>query len=505
MQHKTIPQEPKRMSIRCSYHPVANAAHTCPKCHANFCAACIIRKKTEYHGAMKDYFLCPKCRVYTQRIPFTNLIEPYWKRFPQIFQYPLHLQPLLLIFILSLIHTVSAPYGIIGLIAVFVCFGILLTYANLVLSESSHGSPEPPAIKAETISGNFSIVFKQLAIYALIFFTAYKIFMTLISMAKPELAAIGTALFLMVILFLMPAIFIMLAITKSLFAAILPTVFIRLAWRIGWAYLGLCFFLLLLVSAPTVILGFTWKALPPTVAAFLITLLSSYYMIVSYHLMGYVLFQYHEQVGYKVDYDEGRESAAIPMGPNHKAAAPENSEKSQFLNRINILIKDGDHDAAIALIEQQANREELDLVIAERYFNLLKLNRKNDDLKVFGRYYMRILIKNGAKDNVADVFMTCRSVDEHFLSDDADALFVAARALNEGKHYQEAMSAFLTFIEKYPDHPMTPNAYFFVARLLHEQWTASDRAMKIIEHLMKQYPFHENASFVRAYAKQIQA
>jgi tetratricopeptide (TPR) repeat protein len=493
------------MSIRCSYHPVANAAHTCPKCHDNFCTACIIRKKTEYHGMMKDYFLCPKCRVYTQRIPFTNLIEPYWKRFPHIFRYPLHLHPLLLIFILSFIRTVSAPYGIIGLIVVFVCFGILLTYANLVLFDSSHGSPEPPAIKAETISGSFSIVFKQLAIYALIFFSAYKIFMTLVSMAEPKLAAIGTALFLMAVFFLMPAVFIMLAITKSLFASILPTVFIRLAWRIGWAYLGLCFFLLLLGLAPTAIIGFTWKVLPPPVAAFLITVLSSYYMIVSYHLMGYVLFQYHEQVGYKVDYDEERESSAIRVGPSPIAHTPEDNEKSEFINRINMLIRDGDHNTAIALIEQQATRGELDLAVAERCFNLLKINRRNDDLKTFGRYYMRMLIKYGAKDKIAEVFMTCRSVDEHFLSDDTDALFIAAKALNEGKHYQEAMSVFLTFIEKYPDHPMTPNAYFFVARLLHEQWAASDRAMKIIEHLTINYPFHENASFVRAYAKQIQA
>ncbi|MFO7570595.1 MAG: hypothetical protein R6W75_12435 [Smithellaceae bacterium] len=493
------------MSIPCSYHPGVNAAHTCPKCRTNFCTACIIRKKTESHGSMKDVYLCPKCRVYAQRIPFTYLIEPYWKRFPRIFQYPVHWQPMLLFLILSLIRTVfaSPSPSLIGLAVEFVCFGILLTYANLVLFDSSHGNPQPPAIETQTISENFSLVFKQLAIYALIALAAYQIFVTLISVADPKIAVIGVSAFLLVIFFLMPAILIMLAITKSLFAAILPTVFIRLAWRIGWAYLGLCFFLMLLGLAPAAIFGLTWKVLPQPAAAFLITLASSYYMIVSYHLMGYVLFQYHEQVGYKVDYVEERDTAIMPATPNKKTPGPDDSGKSELLNRINIMIKDGEHDTAIALIEEQAAGGDLDPIVADRYYSLLKLKQKNEDIKAFGRYYMRMLIKNGAKDKISEVFLTCRQLDDQFLIDDADALFVAAKVVNEGKHYPEAMSAFLTLIEKHPEHPMIPNAYFFVARLLNEQWNASERAMKIIEHLMTKYPFHENASFVRAYVRQI--
>lgn len=490
------------MPVSCTYHPGENAAHTCSRCRANFCPSCIIVKKSEVSGVKKNYYLCPKCNIYTEPIPFTDRIEPFWKRFPQIFQYPLHLHPVILILVLSVLQIAFAGFSLLGLIVQLVCMGVLLTYANLALYASSHGNPRPPDFALQKISANFSIVFKQMAIYIIFIVLGYKIATLLFPLIGPEATVGVMAFYILALMFLLPAMIIMLAVTKSLIAAILPHVFIRLAWRIGWPYLALCFFLLLLSLAPAAAANFLSAIIPPKGLWPILTILSSYYMIVSYHLMGYILFQYHEKVGYKVDFD-GEQDAASANRDAKSPAAPVDDEKKQLLSRVNIFIKDGDYNSAMTLIERDTEGHDMDPVIAERYYNLLKLTERSQDLPSFGRYYLRMIQGSNTTEKMAQVFLDCRKTDPGFVSDDADLLYLAAKSLNETGNFQPSIAAFLEFIERYPEHPMIPNAYFFTAKLLHEKLNNGRQASRILQHLISKYPFHENTAFVQSYLRQI--
>lgn len=73
------------------------------------------------------------------------------------------------------------------------------------------------------------------------------------------------------------------------------------------------------------------------------------------------------------------------------------------------------------------------------------------------------------------------------------------------KNYAPALDAFQKFVKRKPDHPFAPNAYFFMAMLLKEQFNDKIKATEILQHLLAQYPFHENASFVEKYLKQMNA
>ncbi len=492
------------MPVSCTYHPGENAVHTCSKCQANFCRACIIVKKSEVSGVKKNYYLCPKCNIYTEPIPFTDRIEPFWKRFPQIFQYPLYLHSVLLILVLSVLQVAFAGFSWTGLIVQLVCLGVLLTYANLVLYTSSHGNLRPPDFEVQTISANFSIVFKQMAIYIIFAVLGYNIATVAFPIIGPGATVGLLAVYILGLMFLLPAIIIMLAVTKSLFAAILPHVFILLAWRIGWPYLALCFFLILLSLAPAAAANFLNPIIPPKALWPIVTILSAYYMIVSYHLMGYILFQYHERVGYKVDFDGEQDTASLKPG-HVSPVSPGDDEKSQLLNRVNIFIKDGDYDSAVTLIERDADGHDMDPVIAERYYHLLKLTERFSDMASFGRYYLRQIQKTGHAEKIAEVFLDGRGVNPAFISDDADLLYLSAKSLNETGQSQPAVSAFLEFAERYPDHPLIPNAYFFTAKLLHEKLDNGKQALRVLQHLVEKYPFHENAGFVQSYLRQVKS
>ena len=82
--------------------------------------------------------------------------------------------------------------------------------------------------------------------------------------------------------------------------------------------------------------------------------------------MGYVIFQYHEEIGYEVDLDE--EEASLDK------TTPERNVENELLNKIDILVKEGKLDEAISLIKDETGGVIFDLNLAERYFNLLVCN-----------------------------------------------------------------------------------------------------------------------------------
>jgi tetratricopeptide (TPR) repeat protein len=483
------------MTLYCNYHPSQFAAYQCPKCGVNLCSNCIIRRKYEQYGQTKNVFICPKCNVYAKELSITNAIEPFWTRLPKFFKYPLSPKPIIMIFIISVLSSFFMGKNIVSALIQFACFGVVLTYSYSVLASTANGNLKPPLISLNTISDDFGIVFKQYAIYLII---------ALISIQLSIKISLFLGLtFLAISLLLLPAMIIMLAVTKSFFAAIMPQVFIRLAWRIGWPYLALCFFLMTLASAPVAILSLIWNVIPKNIVNFFVTFFSSYYMIVSYHLMGYILFQYHEQVGYKIDYDRNDEPIADSKTSIKATASINGRSENEMLNRINILIKEGNFDDAISLIREETHGKISDPIIAERYFNLLQLKKMKPELIEYGRNYIQFLSNTNQKDKLCEVYLLCKSIDENFINNDAACLYITAKALNEKNNHFEAKQAFERFIALDENHVMVPNAQFFIAKILNEKLNEPLKAIDIINNLIKKYPFHENTAYIQSYLRQI--
>ncbi len=492
------------MAIYCNYHPLNYAAFSCPKCHANLCPSCVVKKKREAFGGghAEDIYLCPKCTVFVEKLSFAMAIEPFWKRIPAIFQYPLHLQPVALILILSLIQTLFTSRTITSVIVNMLCAGTMLTYACLVLSASANGRLSPPPIDFEQIYRNFGLYFKQACLYGLIIALAVVLFIKLFPHFGLESTSKLTIAFIALIMLFLPAMIIMLAVTRSFFASILPHVFIMLAVRIGWPYLAMYFFLMLLLL-PAFLADVIKMTLPLGILYFLGTAFSSYYMIVAYHLMGYTLFQFHEKAGFQIDYEGDFHTSVtndLQAGPAAKAAE---NHADHLLNTVNLLIRDGNHDAAIAEMQQNSRRIGEDPVLADRYFNLLNLRQMTPELLAFAPGYIKLMNKSGQKDKICAAYLYCLQFRPDFLEDDPETFFQMGKILLEGNYYMEALKIFDRFIQVYRHHAMVPNCYFYIARIFNERTNNPARAMKIIEWLNKTYPFHENASFVQAYARQI--
>ena len=474
------------MKTVCDYHPTRPAEWNCPNCNDNFCGHCIDTRVVEQYGKKNSFHFCPKCNVQANRAAFQNTVETFWNRLPKFFVYPFHPRPLILIAALAFISVLASGPGLFNMLIYFAIWAVVLKYSFTALKDTANGKLIPPKVNLQTISADFEVVFKQIGIYIIIGFAFFKV-------AQTGGILIGL-LFLGLAILSIPAMIIVLVATNSLLNAINPMIFARMAWRIGWGYLLMYLFLALLGAAPAVLGRYIIAFLPDNLHGFLLTMAQSFYTIISYHLMGYVIFQYHEDIGYEVDLDE--EEASI------EDMTSEQDVESELLNKIDILIKEGNLDDAISLIKDKTGGVISDLNLAERYFNLLKIKQLTPEMLRHGEAYLELLAKRDKKDKLCEVYSVCISRDPGFTISPSTT-FKVASSLNEAGNPKGAIGAYNRFIKANPKNPLIPKAYFLAANVINEQLRNPLKAIKILKGLIKKYPNHDIIPYVQNCIKQI--
>ncbi len=478
------------MKQYCHLHPTVPAQFQCDKCNHLYCAGCIdVREKGGYDG-QKLYF-CPKCNFMARWLGLGNVIDPFWGRLHQFFLYPLKLQPLILIFVAAFLLQFFSDPGLLNILIRVSTWGVMIKYAYESLKKTARGDLAPPELTPQTLTEDMGIVFKQYVIYFVIgagFF--YITFHFGPVMGVP---------FLIFALFMLPAMIMLLVTTESVFHAINPAIFIRLAFRIGKGYLIMYFFLILLLFAPAYLMNTVAKAMPSNFLIFLFAAANNYYTIIFYHLMGYVILQYHEEIGYEINIED----VNMPEAEASSAIVEIASGPIALLEEINLLVRNGSYDEAIALIEEKYGSGSIDaLELAERYDNLLKMTKKTKKRLKHGASYIDLLAKNNRKDSVFKVYDDYIAFDKTFLAT-AFALFKIAGWLSEGGKPKESIAMFNRLVKSYPDDPLVPKAYFRSAQIFHERLMNLEKTRRILNGLIKKYPDHDIANHAKNYLAQI--
>jgi tetratricopeptide (TPR) repeat protein len=445
----------------------------------------------DQHGKKKVYHFCPECNVEAERAAFEDIVEPFWYRFPKFFVYAFNPRPLILMIVLSFLSVLLMFPSLLSLLIQTFISAVFLKYAFAALKNTANGDFRPPKIDSKTIWEDFNIVFKQICIFIIIGYAFYKV---------TQMAGIIIGLlFLGFAILSMPAMIIVLVGTSSLLQAINPAMFVVMAWRIGWSYLLMYFFLILLLFAPLALghyiaIGHQVLGLPPKVFLFLLKLSQNYYALISYHLMGYVIFQYHEEIGYEVDFDEEEiPPEEIPSGEE---------ESDPLLNRVDMLIKEGKLDDAISLIKSETLGAIAALGLAERYYHLLRLKEQAPDMLKHGKEYLDLLAKANQKTKLVAVYMECISKDPNF-TPNPTTLLKAASYLNEAEKHEESLDAYSRFIKANPENPMVPKAYFLASNIFNEKLKNPGKAVKILKNVIKNYPNHDIIPHVQRYLSEI--
>ena len=493
------------MKEYCQYHPTQLAHWDCPLCDMGLCPQCVVNRDKGGYLQGEQLHLCPKCNREVDWIGASNLIEPFWKYLPKFFLYPFSLHPLILIISLAVAGLIGMNFarslvinlGLTGLIysaGIFgIILGILLKYSYEALNATARGDLTPPKINARTISDNFTQVFKQ---FVLIFIVSAVIGYT----ASKFGIIFGYVLFFAFKLFFYSMI-ILLVTTNSLISALNPFTFVTLTFRIGWGYLLMYLFLFILGDAPVYVASFLVRIIPQNVNIIILGLYISfcYYTIIAYHLMGYVLLQYHYEIGYEISYEDFKD----PFDKTAELQQEQEDAQQTILKKANIMIQEGKLEEAADFIRNQtASGDITNLELSERYHTLLKKTKRRQDYMSHCINHLELLGQANQKMKTCQLFAKCLAADKKFMPS-AETLFKIGSWLNESGKIKAAIGTYSRLSKAYPDDALVPKAYFRTAQIFNDRLMKPDKAKKILEVIMNKFPDHEIVPKARAYLEHL--
>lgn len=421
----------------CKYHPVSEAMYRCAHCNVGQCDHCV----DESLGSVR----CFVCRRELESQGPGESVEPFWRRLDKSFSYPMTKQTLFLILVASVVSALGASMeGLQSFFILFVVTAVTTKYGFLCLQQTAAGNMDAPDV-SEAYLGGVKLIFHIVMIVLGIAFMV-------LAMANVlgQTAAIAFSVFWLCCL---PAVFINYARFEEIGSAINPVEVVRLVLQLRGAYLLLLLFITIMVlSVGTLNQLFDGE---DVLSASLQGIVSYYYWLVIFHLMGYLLFQKQRVLGYVSRLDSD--------GDVHNR-----SEKRHTMARIEVLSKEGIFTELNSEFKAAIKKHPDDIGIYDSYFDYLCALRKTTELNKFWLAYLDRLDKCGRMSQVAGLLLRILHVAPDYLPASAEVRFkLAGILLKQGK---PALSVRL-INRLHRDHPgfeQLTEAYLLMADALEE-------------------------------------
>ncbi len=336
----------------CKYHPMTEARYCCPSCHANCCDECVDE------GHRGDNTFCFVCEQPTQIIEGPLNVTPFWRRIDHSFRYPLNKSLLIFIAIISFLGALASQLPLPLMVGLsLLTTGVMMKYCFNCLSETARGNLSPPDISG-AYEGGIVLIFRL--------FLMLVIAIIAVSSVYAYISTVLGSLLGFFLLIALPAIIITYAMTENIIEALNPLKLAAIIATIGLPY-GLILAMLMIMMGSVELLsqliGFE-NSLP---VLSLQAMVSNFYSVVMFHLMGYMIYQYQYELG---------------VEPNDKAFDKEvRPEQHRLLAKSRVLIKEGYWGSAEKALNNAMKRFHADDELNDMYFRFklatYALNQKN--------------------------------------------------------------------------------------------------------------------------------
>lgn len=484
----------------CSIHPGVQASWECGKCESSFCSECIL-KRPKSNFSKEIIHLCPKCIIPALPTGISANVEPFWTKMHRFFLYPFGTVPLLLIVFISIGQFILEYIPFVSIYMKILLAGMMVKYSFDVLQQTALGDTKPPPFRFDDIGADM----RPLVLQTLLYF--------ILIGAGIFAATKGPALFFIVLITgvaAFPAMLILIAATGSLLKAINPLYFGGLIMRIGGGYFIMLFFLSILLGAPAYISYALQEIAPEWVIKFFNAFTGCYYMIVMYHMMGYMMLQYSKEIGYDIDHEKMAEIISaktkqeIAKSGTVNAVQEASGPYSELKKRIELNLREGNFKEALKeIMDCVDTRNITDPDISGYYYELLKLTGADQsEISRHAVSYLDILAEKNDRKKGLEVFTGCLKADPSF-SVSPKALLKIGGWFNETGKKENSAKIFERIIKFYPDDPAAPQAYFRIAQVLHDGLLEKEKAVSMLKELLIRFPNHETAEKAQKYLAHI--
>ncbi len=469
--------------IPCKYFPQLPARWHCHPCQVNMSDPCAI--EAEPYRAKSGAKLCPICNRALYSIGIGNSIKPFWQRIPKFFLYPIKPNALVYLATIACINVAGVIHPIVVLLLYLLSMVAVLNYCFKCLNHSARGNLEPPSNHLEYPAAGNDLVLKQIGVYV--------IMGLIVSLS----ALMGKPGFYSALIFLLagiPGSTMLLAMEGRVLSAINPVKLFNIMLATGKSYWILYVFLILLSGGEKLLPEWVNNVLPSAAILPVQVFLTGYFMVVMYAMMGYLIYQHHEELGF----DEVKEFKERRIG-NIPGL-----EDNPFLNTITILIKEGKPDEALKRLKPRLQNGG-SLKEHEKYHKLLVSTENKEEINEHGKLYIRRLLgqegksRNQKLHEVLEVYADCLKNDSAFHYPEAKVVYELAKAARQFNMHNLAMSILKKFHMNYAYNRLIPDAYLMLAQMLVEHRQKDEEAKKLLRFVIKRYPEHELAPQIKDY------
>ena len=382
----------------CRFHPAEAASWYCPRCCDDTCDTC-----TDESVNMEKRH-CFQCGGPLESLGAAYTAEPFWEHLQAIFRYPFTWPAMSLIVVVSLVGMVLSFFPLLGALAVIISAGVLIKYCFRCLEETAMGDMVPPDITS-AYSGGILIIFKM--IFLLIVVGG------IIGAAEYYLGSGIASLLMGLVMLSTPAFLINYATTDDLFGSASPINVLRIILAIGLPY-GLLIGLLMLMSSSVSFLMYFMFIDAQWLTTALISIVSNYYLVVMFHLMGYVVFQYQRQLGFSAREASGE-------------VEQQRSESERLRAQISVLVKSGEYSKALHVYRRVIERHRNDLSLQDEFFEFLCQTSDREHLQGFVDGYFELKTEKGYLDQLRRIYRQVRTLLPNYVPADGEVRYQLAK------------------------------------------------------------------------------
>jgi len=390
-------------------------------------------------------------------------IVPFWNRLREISLYPAHPASLTTIGVLAVCHLVTdLPLGFVLDILVWVA---LYKYAFECLRATANGRMEPPEI---ALAVEDDIGWDQIKLQ----FVFLLINMAALIWLGPVVGGIVS----IVLAFALPGAIMSLAMDENLLLALNPMTWVAVASRLGWPYVAVAALYFVFNMSKHYAQALVVPILPPVISEIVFYFMTHYVVVATFHLMGYLIYQYHDVVGF--------EPAPPPQPLSRTKADPDQS----LLDEAAQLVRDGKPEVAADTLGQAIKGRGGSETMHTQYRKLLALLDRRDEQLKHGREWIDILLAQDKDKRAVDIARECLELDPAFeLSSPNDVARVAQKAVDVGST-QVALKLVSTSIKTHPKHRDVPRNALLAAKVLAERMGKEDVAKKLLDQVAERFP-----------------
>lgn len=417
----------------------------------------------------------------SRHTPAAPKVPPFWHRLNAFFLFPFQARPLIYAVFLSLCTLTVMVSPLIG---VFAVIGVLLAtarYSFKVAAMASMGVLD----SADYDTARSDPAWTHLPWKFLGVLMVHGLLIGLLTSAGEGLGVIGEFLSSM----LVPATLMVLIQTTSFRSAINPAELLRAMAAVGMPYLLLCVFMLLLSMGMPVAWSLLLPLAPKGLIAPLMAFVAVYFSWVTAAMVGYVMFQNHENLDIDLVKDPSNDLVQAAQGGQRTGPVVDPVVRERDA-QVAALIKDGDIQTAqeLAYDWQRSNPESL--ADQRRYHRVLLLTDKKDTLVWFTQKLIQSLMKEQKGQEALQVYEATLAKYPELTLESAELTLTLAQLAWKGLDHRQALALLKGFDKRYPRDPAVPKAYELIARVLHQGMGRTDQALAVYRAMLRHFPQH---------------